>query len=51
MNYTCLAVGAVAIGALGSWFLSARKWFKGPIPNLTDAEEKEIEALDKKLHA
>lgn len=25
-----MAIGIVAIYALGSWFLWARKWFKGP---------------------
>jgi amino acid permease (GABA permease) len=31
LNYTPVAVGIVAAWAFGSWFLWARKWFKGPI--------------------
>lgn len=31
LNYTPVAVGIVALYAIGSWFLWARKWFKGPI--------------------
>ncbi|KAK4702796.1 hypothetical protein P7C70_g3421, partial [Phenoliferia sp. Uapishka_3] len=30
LNYTPVAVGIVALYALGSWFLWARFWFKGP---------------------
>ena len=33
-NYTPVAVGVVALWAFGSWFLWARRWFKGP-PDLT----------------
>ncbi|KAL1996010.1 hypothetical protein VTN49DRAFT_545 [Thermomyces lanuginosus] len=31
LNYTPVAVGVVAVGTLGSWFLWARRWFTGPI--------------------
>ncbi|KAI9666248.1 MAG: hypothetical protein M1821_004183 [Bathelium mastoideum] len=31
LNYTPVAVGIVAVGAFGSWFLWARKWFTGPV--------------------
>lgn len=31
LNYTPVAVGIIAILAIGGWFLSARKWFTGPI--------------------
>ena len=31
LNYTVVAVGIIAFWCLGSWFLWARKWFKGPI--------------------
>ncbi|KAL9096295.1 MAG: hypothetical protein Q9165_001292 [Trypethelium subeluteriae] len=31
LNYTPVAVGIVAVGAFGSWFLWARTWFTGPI--------------------
>jgi amino acid transporter len=30
LNYTVVAVGIVALGTFGSWFLWARKWFVGP---------------------
>lgn len=30
LNYTPVAVGILALGTFGSWFLSARKWFVGP---------------------
>ncbi|EXJ67917.1 uncharacterized protein A1O5_09264 [Cladophialophora psammophila CBS 110553] len=31
LNYTPVAVGIIAVWCLASWFLWARKWFKGPI--------------------
>ena len=31
LNYTPVAVGIIAVGSFGSWFLWAKKWFKGPI--------------------
>lgn len=31
LNYTPVAVGAVALWAFGSWFLWAKNWFQGPI--------------------
>lgn len=62
LNYTPVAVGIVALWALGSWFLWAHKWFVGPIrqieavvagvntddPEAMDRAEKEggIPALD-----
>ena len=33
LNYTGVAVGIVAIGAFGSWFFWARKWFTGRCRN------------------
>ncbi|KAJ3186441.1 hypothetical protein HK101_009637 [Irineochytrium annulatum] len=42
MNYACVLVGAVFFGAGGAWLLSARKWFKGPVINLSEAEKKEV---------
>lgn len=30
LNYTPVAVGIVLVYILASWFLWARKWFKGP---------------------
>lgn len=37
LNYTPVAVGVVALGAFGSWFLSARKWFKGPLAQVEES--------------
>lgn len=31
LNYTPVAVGIIAAWCLGSWFLWARRWFRGPI--------------------
>ncbi|MCJ1283233.1 hypothetical protein MMC26_002561 [Xylographa opegraphella] len=49
LNYTVVAVGIIAIGALGSWFLSARKWFTGPIRQIEmvqgDTVVREVEFL------
>ncbi|ORY57983.1 amino acid/polyamine transporter I [Leucosporidium creatinivorum] len=30
LNYTVVAVGIVAVGTFGTWFLWARRWFVGP---------------------
>ena len=38
LNYTPVAVGIILFGALSSWFLSARKWFSGPI-RMVDADD------------
>ncbi|KAI9284868.1 amino acid/polyamine transporter I [Umbelopsis sp. AD052] len=38
MNYACLAIGAVILGAGGRWLVDARIWFKGPTINLSDEE-------------
>ncbi|URD88418.1 Amino acid permease [Musa troglodytarum] len=34
LNYTPVAVGGLLILTVGSWLLSARHWFKGPITNI-----------------
>lgn len=34
MNWTCLVYGAPMLGILIWWFISARKWFKGPKVNI-----------------
>jgi hypothetical protein len=34
MNWTCLVYGAPMLGALIWYFVSARKWFKGPKVNI-----------------
>jgi hypothetical protein len=38
LNYTPAAVGIVAVWTFGLWFLTARKWFTGPIRQIA-AEE------------
>ena len=38
LNYTPVAVGIIAVGALGSWVLWARRWFTGPIRQI-EAEQ------------
>jgi amino acid transporter len=35
LNYTPVAVGGVFVLVMSFWFLSARKWFKGPQRNFT----------------
>ena len=35
LNYAVVAVGIVVVYALGFWILSARKWFTGPIKQVT----------------
>lgn len=46
MNYAAVIILAVFIFASGSWLLSARRWFVGPLPNIdvdsstTSVEEK-----------
>jgi len=37
LNYAPVAVGIVLSYALGSWALSARKWFTGPIKQIAGA--------------
>ena len=34
MNWTCLVYGGPMLGAMIWWFVSARKWFKGPKVNI-----------------
>ena len=34
LNYSAVAVGIVATYSLGYWLISARWWFKGPIPQI-----------------
>ncbi|KAJ1566443.1 hypothetical protein HK405_009787 [Cladochytrium tenue] len=45
MNYAVVMVGAVFVGAGFAWVVSARKWFHGPVINLT-AEERTTVNLD-----
>ncbi|KAM0749165.1 APA family basic amino acid/polyamine antiporter [Meredithblackwellia eburnea MCA 4105] len=48
LNYTPVAVGIVAFYALSSWFLWARKWFKGP--RAMALEELAVEAGEPNTH-
>ena len=34
LNYAVVAVAIVVAYALGFWFLSARKWFTGPVERI-----------------
>jgi hypothetical protein len=36
-NYTVVAVGIIAIGAIADWILFARKWFTGPSAEVAEA--------------
>lgn len=45
-SYTPVAVGIVFILVLAVWFLSARKWYAGPLPNLI-----EVGAIDPSILA
>ena len=45
VNYTPVAVGIILIGAVGSWLLSARKWFSGPIRQVVEGEATRVEIL------
>ncbi|KAM5545481.1 hypothetical protein V8D89_000519 [Ganoderma adspersum] len=47
LNYAVVAVGIVVAYALGFWLLSARKWFTGPIKQVTtDSISVGIDLLD-----
>ncbi|CCC13422.1 unnamed protein product [Sordaria macrospora k-hell] len=59
LNYTVVAVGIIAVGAIGSWVVWARRWFTGPAAEVAEAmrlgidvtepgalERKEKEALE-----
>ena len=39
LNYAVVAVGIVAAYALGFWLVSARRWFTGPVKQVTDPSE------------
>ena len=34
LNYAVVAVGIVVTYCLGYWFIHARRWFKGPVPQI-----------------
>ncbi|KAI1346071.1 amino acid/polyamine transporter I [Xylaria sp. FL0043] len=46
LNYTVVAVGIIAIGAIGTWILWARKWFTGPAAEVTEALERGVDLTD-----
>lgn len=37
LNYTVVAVGIIAVGAVGSWVLWAHRWFTGPAEEVAEA--------------
>jgi len=39
LNYTVVAVGIIAVGSLGTWFLWAHRWFVGPVKEIEEAQE------------
>ena len=45
LNYAVVAVGIVVFYSLGFWFLSARRWFTGPVKQIA-AEEMGIDVMD-----
>ncbi|TFY58236.1 hypothetical protein EVJ58_g6532 [Rhodofomes roseus] len=47
MNYAVVIIMAVFVFAGGSWLVSARKWFVGPLPNI-DTEDAVILSCDTK---
>ncbi|KXS12905.1 amino acid transporter [Gonapodya prolifera JEL478] len=48
MNYALPLLMFVLIGTIVSWFVSARKWFKGPVNQISLEQLAEIEELEKK---
>ncbi|TFY66632.1 hypothetical protein EVG20_g4457 [Dentipellis fragilis] len=46
MNYAVVLILAVFVFASGSWIISARKWFRGPVSNL-DSTSSRDESLNK----
>lgn len=47
LNYAVVAVGIVVFYCFGMWFLSARKWFTGPIRYVGgDEEVKKAESIE-----
>ncbi|THH14288.1 hypothetical protein EW146_g6021 [Bondarzewia mesenterica] len=45
LNYAIVAVGIVITYSMGFWFISARKWFTGPVKQI-EAEEAGIDITD-----
>lgn len=50
LNYTPVAVGIVALGAFGSWFLWAHRWYTGPIRQI-QLEAQGIDVTDPEVEA
>ncbi|KAF9445828.1 amino acid transporter [Macrolepiota fuliginosa MF-IS2] len=46
MNYAVVIVVGVFVLSSLSWILSARKWFRGPVPNITEDEVTKVIALE-----
>ena len=46
LNYTVVAVGIIAIGALLSWILWARRWFTGPAAEVMEAMRLGVDASE-----
>ncbi|RDL38936.1 Uncharacterized protein BP5553_03276 [Venustampulla echinocandica] len=46
LNYTVVAVGIIAVGSLGVWLLSARKWFVGPQREVQEAQRLGVDLLE-----
>jgi amino acid transporter len=46
LNYTVVAVGIIAIGAMGVWLLSARKWFTGPAAEVAEAMRLGVDPME-----
>ena len=46
LNYTVVAVGIIAIGAIGTWILWARRWFTGPAVEVAEAMRLGVDASE-----
>ncbi|KAI2621317.1 amino acid/polyamine transporter I [Xylaria nigripes] len=46
LNYTVVAVGIIALGAMTAWVLSARKWFTGPASEDTETLRLGVDPTD-----
>ena len=46
LQFSSVGTAAVLFGALGSWILSARHWFKGPVRNIDVSEHDGQYVLD-----
>jgi len=46
INYSVVAVGIIGIGAIGTWILSARRWFTGPAAEIAEALRLGVDATE-----